>query len=52
MQIRMTGLSSIIMALMVLLAVLNENISAPLAGFALEFANTVGQVTSEMNFQR
>ncbi|KAJ7737145.1 multidrug resistance-associated ABC transporter [Mycena maculata] len=39
--IRMTCLSSIIMALIALLAVLNDKISAPLAGFALAFANTL-----------
>ncbi|KAJ7349778.1 multidrug resistance-associated ABC transporter [Mycena albidolilacea] len=40
-SIRMTTLSSIITALMALLAVLNKDISASLAGFALAFSNTI-----------
>ncbi|KAJ7638107.1 hypothetical protein B0H17DRAFT_1216858 [Mycena rosella] len=40
-QIPMTNLSSILTAMMALLAVLNKNISAPLAGFALAFSNTI-----------
>ncbi|KAF7343123.1 ATP-dependent bile acid permease [Mycena venus] len=40
-SIRMTCLSSIITAMMALLAVLNKDISAPLAGFALAFSNRI-----------
>ncbi|KAF7343129.1 ATP-dependent bile acid permease [Mycena venus] len=40
-SIRMTSLSSTITAIMALLAVLNKDISAPLAGFALAFSNTI-----------
>ncbi|KAJ7110239.1 multidrug resistance-associated ABC transporter [Mycena crocata] len=39
--IRLTSLASIITAMMALLAVLSKDISAPLAGFALAFTNTI-----------
>ncbi|KAJ7610419.1 multidrug resistance-associated ABC transporter [Roridomyces roridus] len=39
--IRMSGLSSVVMALIALSAVLNRNISAAVAGFVLAFANTL-----------
>ncbi|KAJ7476731.1 multidrug resistance-associated ABC transporter [Mycena latifolia] len=40
-SIRMTSLASIITALVALLAVLNKDISASLAGFVLAFSNTI-----------
>ncbi|KAJ7654642.1 multidrug resistance-associated ABC transporter [Mycena polygramma] len=40
-SIRLTCLTSVITALMALLAVLNKDISASLAGFALAFSNTI-----------
>ncbi|KAJ7113275.1 multidrug resistance-associated ABC transporter [Mycena crocata] len=40
-SIRLTSLASIITAMMALLAVLSKDISAPLAGFALAFTNTI-----------
>ncbi|KAJ7271635.1 multidrug resistance-associated ABC transporter [Mycena rebaudengoi] len=40
-SIRLAALSSVMMALIALLAVLNKDISAPLAGFSLAFSNTL-----------